>query len=133
VGLIGTLFDFGDVDGAGSNVRLQHPLGVAWAEGKLYVADTYNNKIKTIDVAGRTCRSVAGTGKAGNLDAEQGASAQFNEPAGISAANGRLYVADTNNHAIRVVELLAPNRVTTLKIEGLAAPDGVGRLQHESR
>ena len=53
VGLTGTLFDFGDVDGSGENVRLQHPLGVAWADGKLYVADTYNNKIKVIDVARR--------------------------------------------------------------------------------
>ena len=46
--------------------------------------------------------------------------ATFNEPAGISAAGGKLYVADTNNHAIRVVELAPPNRVTTLEIEGLA-------------
>ncbi len=122
VGLTGTLFDFGDVDGRGQNVRLQHPLGVTWGEGKLYVADTYNNKIKVIDVATRTCSTVAGTGKGGLVDAANGAGAMFNEPAGISAANGRLYVADTNNHAIRVVELVAPNRVTTLPIEGLEAP-----------
>jgi DNA-binding beta-propeller fold protein YncE len=122
VGLTGTLFDFGDIDGAGENVRLQHPLGVAWGDGKLYVADTYNNKIKAIDVTTRSCQSVVGTGKAGILDAETGMKAMFNEPAGISAANGRLYVADTNNHAIRVVELAAPNRVTTLVIEGLAPP-----------
>src|SRR4029079_11205219 len=43
VGLTGTLFDFGDVDGTGRDVRLQHPLDVAWWQGKLYVADTYNN------------------------------------------------------------------------------------------
>ncbi len=51
VGLTNTLFDFGDVDGSGQTVRLQHPLDVAWAEGKLYVADTYNNKIKVIDAS----------------------------------------------------------------------------------
>jgi DNA-binding beta-propeller fold protein YncE len=121
VGLTGTLFDFGDVDGTGRDVRLQHPLDVAWADGKLYVADTYNNKIKVIDVEQRSCRTVAGTGKAGNADGD-GAAATFNEPGGISAAGGKLYVADTNNHAIRVVELAAPHRVSTLKIEGLAAP-----------
>ena len=65
VGLTGTLFDFGDVDGTGRDVRLQHPLGVAWWDGKLYVADTYNNKIKVIDVAERTCRTIAGSGQAG--------------------------------------------------------------------
>src|SRR5262249_44377107 len=122
VGLTGTLFDFGDKDGSGRDVRLQHPLDVAWADGKLYVADTYNNKIKVIDVDKRLCGTVAGTGKAGNADSEVGGAASFNEPTGISAAGGKLYVADTNSHAIRVIDLAAQNRVTTLKIEGLAVP-----------
>jgi len=122
VGLTGTLFDFGDADGSGRDVRLQHPLDVAWSDGNLYVADTYNNKIKVIDVDRHTCQTVAGTGKAGNLDADKGSAARFNEPAGISAAGGKLYVADTNSHLIRVVDLAAPYRVTTFKIEGLAAP-----------
>jgi sugar lactone lactonase YvrE len=122
VGLTETLFDFGDKDGTGRDVRLQHPLGVAWAAGKLYVADTYNNKIKVIDVEKRLCVTIAGTGKAGSADGAKGVSATFSEPAGISAANGKLYVADTNNHLVRVVELAPPNRVTTLKFDGLAAP-----------
>jgi DNA-binding beta-propeller fold protein YncE len=121
VGLTGTLFDFGDVDGQGRDVRLQHALDVAWAGGMLYVADTYNNKIKVIDVAEKTCRTVAGTGKPGSADGA-GAEAMFNEPGGISAAGDKLYVADTNNHAIRILQLSAPNRVTTLKIEGLEPP-----------
>jgi thiol-disulfide isomerase/thioredoxin len=122
VGLTGTLFDFGDVDGRGSDVRLQHPLGVAWAGGKLFVADTYNNKIKVINVEERTCQTFAGSGAAGRADAAAGSAATFNEPGGISAAAGKLYVADTNNHAIRVVELSEPHKVSTLVIEGLAAP-----------
>jgi len=122
VGLTGTLFDFGDADGSGRDVRLQHPLDVAWSDGKLYVADTYNNKIKVIDVERRTCNTLAGSGQPGNSDADQGTSATFNEPAGISAADGKLYVADTNNHSIRVVDLAPPHRVTTLKIQGLSAP-----------
>jgi len=84
VGLTGTLFDFGDVDGKGRDVRLQ-------------------------------------TGKAGNKDAA-GAKAEFNEPGGIFASDGKLYVADTNNHAIRVVELTAPYRVSTLELKGLTSP-----------
>ncbi len=122
VGLTGTLFDFGDTDGSGRDVRLQHPLDVAWADGKLYVADTYNNKIKVIDVEKRACRTLAGTGKSGNTDGETGVAAAFNEPAGISAAGGKLYVADTNSHLIRAIDLAGANRVTTLKIEGLDAP-----------
>jgi DNA-binding beta-propeller fold protein YncE len=42
------LFEFGDRDGSGSGVRLQHPLGVAVLEGRVYVADTYNHKIKVL-------------------------------------------------------------------------------------
>jgi DNA-binding beta-propeller fold protein YncE len=112
------LFTFGDVDGKGTKVRLQHCLGVAYLDGQIYVADTYNNKIKAIDPKTTTCRTIAGDGKPGTGDEP----AQFDEPAGISAAGGRLYVADTNNHLIRVVDLKRENRVTTLAIEGLAAP-----------
>ncbi len=41
------LFSFGDADGKGRDVRLQHPLGVAWnnADGKLYLVDSYNHKV----------------------------------------------------------------------------------------
>jgi hypothetical protein len=113
-----SLFEFADVDGVGERVRFQHPLGVAWYEGKLYVADTYNNKIKIVDVPQRSAHTLAGTGKPGRDDGN-GAAATFNEPSGLSAANGKLYVADANNHAIRVIELAAPYRVTTLEIEGL--------------
>ena len=48
------LFEFGDVDGVGDEVRLQHALGVAYHDGKLYVADTYNSKIKVLDPEKRT-------------------------------------------------------------------------------
>ena len=48
------LFEFGDVDGTGAEVRLQHCLGVAYGDGKLYIADTYNNKIKVCDPQTRT-------------------------------------------------------------------------------
>ena len=122
VGVIGSLFDFGDVDGRGSRVRLQHPLGITSYQGKLYVADTYNNKVKELDPGTGICRTLAGSGKVGRVDAAEGLAATFNEPAGITAAGGKLYVADTNNHAIRVVELAPPNRVSTLAIDGLAKP-----------
>jgi DNA-binding beta-propeller fold protein YncE/thiol-disulfide isomerase/thioredoxin len=113
------LFTFGDVDGQGNKVRLQHCLGVAYVDGKIYVADTYNNKIKVIDPKAKTCQTIAGSGKPGAGDEP----AQFDEPAGISVADGRLYVADTNNHLIRVVDLKNDNRVSTLSIAGLNPPE----------
>jgi len=127
------LFTFGDVDGPGRQVRLQHPLGVVYYEGLLYVADTYNNKIKVIDLGDGTTRTLAGSGQPGRTDDPP----TFDEPAGITAAAGRLFVADTNNHLIRVIELRAPLRrsgtgvspvvaapqVSTLSIRGLKPPE----------
>ena len=105
------LFDFGDVDGVGHDVRLQHPMGVAVAGGMLYVADTYNSKIKSIALSTSSVRSIAGAGVPGQVDGA-GHQALFNEPSGLSYAHGMLYVADTNNHAIRTVDLGTGNVAT---------------------
>jgi len=43
------LFKFGDVDGNYRKARFQHPLGIVYVDSMLYVADTYNNKIKQVD------------------------------------------------------------------------------------
>src|SRR5205807_8101239 len=98
----GNLFDFGDEDGTGNGVRLQHPLGLARWNGDLLIADTYNHKIKLLDPAERRVKLFAGARKPGQLD---GAKPSFYEPGGLSVASDKLYVADTNNHAIRVVDL----------------------------
>jgi DNA-binding beta-propeller fold protein YncE len=94
------LFDFGDVDGVGAMARFQHPLGVAFDGTHLFVADTYNSKIKEIDPTTGAVTTLAG-GTPGFAD---GASPEFNEPGGLSYGGGLLYVADTNNQSIRVVD-----------------------------
>src|SRR6185436_2896126 len=114
----GDLFEFGDVDGTGDNVRLQHPLGVLTYGDKLLIADTYNHKIKELDPKQDKVTSLFGTGKPGQAD---GATPSFYEPAGMALANNNLYVADTNNHAIRVIDLKT-KRVSTLRINGLTPP-----------
>jgi thiol-disulfide isomerase/thioredoxin len=111
------LFDFGDVDGVGDKVRLQHPLGVAFLDGKLYVADTYNHKIKQLDIERRASATFAGTRERGARDGDR-RQAQFNEPGGIAASSKALYVADTNNHLIRKIDL-ASQQVSTLELKGL--------------
>src|SRR5439155_22186317 len=85
------LFEFGDVDGVGDKVRLQHALGVAFHDGKLYVADTYNSKLKVVDPVKKTLTTFLGGEPAGWLT-----SPLFVEPAGLSIADDKLYVADTN-------------------------------------
>ena len=112
------LFTFGDVDGSARRARLQHPLGVVHYQGKLYVADTYNNKIKVVDPVNGTTRTLCGTGKPGRTDDPP----TFDEPAGITAAAGKLFVADTNNHLIRVIDLQRRNKVSTLVIPALKPP-----------
>jgi DNA-binding beta-propeller fold protein YncE len=115
----GDLFEFGDVDGRGDDVRLQHPLGVTNApDGKVFLADTYNHKIKLLDPQSSAVKTFLGTGNPGQAD---GASASFYEPGGLSLARGKLYVADTNNHAVRVIDLQT-KQTTTLKIKGLQPP-----------
>ncbi|NWS67844.1 NHLC2 protein, partial [Crotophaga sulcirostris] len=103
------LFAFGDVDGAGINAKLQHPLGVTWDKKRklLYVADSYNHKIKVVDPKLKNCATLAGTGEAGNVVGSSFTQSTFNEPGGLCVEeNGRLmYVADTNNHQIKVLDL----------------------------
>ncbi len=124
----GDLFEFGDVDGTGDDVRLQHPLGILSYGDKLLIADTYNHKIKELDPKRARVNTFAGTGKPGQAD---GASPSFYEPGGLTLANGKLYVADTNNHAIRVVDLKT-KQTTTLRINGLTPPAGTMKLSENA-
>jgi DNA-binding beta-propeller fold protein YncE len=101
--IVGTgLFDFGDVDGRGDEVRLQHPQGIApHPEGGLLVADSYNDCIKKIDPAARSSEAwIRG----------------LNEPEGISCSGTHAYVADTNAHRIAVIDLKT-KEVSELKLE----------------
>ncbi|XP_036919774.1 NHL repeat-containing protein 2 [Sturnira hondurensis] len=102
------LFAFGDVDGVGISAKLQHPLGVTWDKKRnlLYVADSYNHKIKVVDPKTKNCVTLAGTGDASNVSSSFTEST-FNEPGGLCVGeDGQLlYVADTNNHQIKVMDL----------------------------
>ena len=116
----GALFGFDDIDGTGSEVRFQHCLGVEYAQNYLWVADTYNHKIKRVEPNSGICKTILGNG-IGHLDGE-GIDTRFSEPSGLCATSSYLYIADTNNHAIRRVNLETLS-VTTLKFQGLCAPD----------
>jgi thiol-disulfide isomerase/thioredoxin len=132
------LFEYGDVDGIGDDVRLQHPLGITFSKGRLYVADTYNHKIKKLDLTPRPAepavlpggipkpgpmkpqfeiRTFGGGGGRGAGDGDH-QQAQFNEPGGVTSTSKALFVADTNNHLIRRIDL-ASGQVSTLELKGL--------------
>ena len=97
------LFEFGDIDGPGEEARMQHPLGIVYARGILYVADTYNGKIRKVNPLTREVAAHAGG---------------FEEPGGISAAGNKLYVADTNSHTVKIVDL-DTNAIESLMLSGL--------------
>ena len=111
------LFVFGDVDGTGDSVRLQHPLGICFHDGVLYVADTYNNKIKRLFPNTQSVLTFLGAGEPGYRDGEA-SQALLHEPGDVSIAAGKLYIADANNHAIRVADL-DTGEVATLELKGL--------------
>jgi len=117
----------GSQDGQGELARFNEPWGLCVSpEGVVYVADTKNNKIRKVDVAGKVT-TVAGTGNFGSSNA-QGLAATFGNPTGIELdAFGNLYVADHLTHIIRKID----NRGIVTTIAGIpyipGGSDGFGR------
>ncbi len=110
----GRLFEFGDRDGPRDEVLLQHPLGVAYGAGRLFVADTYNSKIKAIDPNSGAAQTLP-------LKFSQTNDPGLNEPSGLAVAGERLFVADTNNHRIVAVDW-EKGAATEWKVAGLEPP-----------
>jgi thiol-disulfide isomerase/thioredoxin len=122
------LFHFGDEEGEGLGRRFQHPLAVEIdptvepERALAYVADSYNHRIKIVDPDSGAVSLYAGAGASGFEDGPV-ESARFSEPQGLSIAGSKLYVADTNNHAIRVIDL-EQHEVRTLELRGVPIPRG---------
>jgi sugar lactone lactonase YvrE len=106
----------GSADGRGKEARFNGPVGLAVAEdGTIFVADTYNDRIRAISRAGEV-RTLAGSGEQGFRDGA-GKEARFDTPCGIAIAHdGSLLVADTGNNSIRRVA--TDGSVTTLALTG---------------
>ena len=93
----------GHIDGPAATARFAEPRGVAVdSQGKVYVADTGNHCIRIIHQG--QVATFAGSLVAGQLDGKAWL-ARFSAPRGVAVdALGRIYVADTGNHRIRVIE-----------------------------
>ncbi len=91
------LFAFGDRDGTADEALLQHCVGLAHRDGKLYIADTYNGKVKVLDLAkGRVSTLVAG----------------LNEPNDVLFVGDEMWVSDTNNHQLLKINLRTSEKKT---------------------
>lgn len=119
--LAGTgLFDFGDRDGPLEQAKLQHLLGVAALDDNhLFIADTYNHKLKAADLDKGEIKTVAGTGSPGRGEGEALAAA-LNEPGGIAVLGNKVLIADTNNNRIMQYDIDS-RRLSEWRLE--AEPD----------
>ena len=117
------LFEFGYRDGAIGNALLQHPPGIVHENGCLWIADTYNNRLRMIDLSASVIVTAAGTDRDGLLDGP-GERARFDEPGGVSYTDGRVYIADTNNHVIRVFDTRSRKVWTFDLYETASVPEG---------
>ncbi|VDA99754.1 hypothetical protein S1OALGB6SA_827, partial [Olavius algarvensis spirochete endosymbiont] len=89
----------GFADGAGTKAWFDEPIGVAVdSSGNVYVADSYNHRIRKITPADRVVSTIAGSGTADSADGT-GTAAKFHSPIGVAVdSSGNVYVADSNNH-----------------------------------
>jgi sugar lactone lactonase YvrE len=91
-------------DGTGSTARFRLPAGVTAApDGNLYIADTASQLIRRIAPDGRVSTLAGSAGQSGWEDGSPGAAKFANPGALASAADGRLIIADTGNHALRTI------------------------------
>jgi len=103
------LFDFGHVDGQTSQALLQHPMGLCYWQELLFIADTYNHSLRMLDIKSKQILSLIYRDpetKICQVGPKECHLLPLNEPNDVKVLEDRyLYIADTNNHLIRVFDL----------------------------
>ncbi len=112
------LFVFGDVDGDSATARLQHPIGMTFAAGAIWVADSYNSKIKRVDPRTGETHTLLGGADRRDLD----------EPAGLSAGADALFVADTNHHRVLSLPIGKTGPIAEVALGSLKPPSAPARM-----
>jgi sugar lactone lactonase YvrE len=112
--------------GAATAAQLRDPFGVALdAAGNLYIADTFNNRIRKVDASSGVISTVAGTGTSGfSGDGGAATAAQLGNSYDVASdAAGNLYIADTTNQRIRRVDA-ASGVISTVAGNGTQGSSG---------
>jgi len=113
------LFEFGHEDGSVDSALLQHPLGLCAGSKTIFVADTYNSAIRVIDLKSSQVYTLIGKTEKETVCLPENPSCNIlalYEPSDVELYGGKLYIADTNNHLIRVFDLNT-NELSTLEIK----------------
>jgi DNA-binding beta-propeller fold protein YncE len=91
-------------DGQGKDASFDNPYGITIYNDQIIVADTYNHRIRMIDIKSRMVSTLAGNGRAEWKDG-QGEDASFCHPRGVVVVSGQVVVADTRNNRIRLIDM----------------------------
>ena len=115
-------------NGAATSAELYYPAGmVVDSAGNLYIADTFNNRVRKVAAGTGVITTYAGTGTAGFAgDGGAAASAQFNTPARLTLDKaGNMFIADQNNNRVREI-FQGTGIITTVAGDGTAGFSGDG-------
>ena len=113
------LFEFGHEDGSIDNALLQHPLGLCATTDTIFVADTYNSAIRVIDLKANQVYTLIGKSEKETVCLPENPQCDIlalYEPSDVELYDGKLYIADTNNHLIRIFDIKT-NSLSTLEIK----------------
>jgi sugar lactone lactonase YvrE len=114
--------------GPATSADINNPQGVTVdAAGNLFIADTFNERVRRVDAATGVIATVAGNGTAGFTgDGGPATSTELNDPTGIAVDKaGNLFIADTGNRRIRRVDA-ATQVITTVAGDGTCCFGGEG-------
>ncbi|MDX1410647.1 MAG: NHL repeat-containing protein [Nitrospirales bacterium] len=117
---------FGGDGEAANHARLNFPSGIATDDqGALYIADTWNHRIRRVDPLTGMIHTIAGTGQPKwTGDGGQAHSAALNEPVALVVdRKGKLYIADQTNNRVRMIDTLT-GVITTVAGTGEAEYNG---------
>ena len=94
----------GSVDETGTAARFNWPSSITSRDGRLFVADTVNCTIRSIDISTTVTNTLTGSPGTTGISDGIGFSALFCNPGGITADGTRIFISDTSNGAIRSLE-----------------------------
>ncbi len=111
------LFSYGMEDGSFISAKLQHPLGICVVNNDIYIADTYNSAIRVIRLNEKIVETLIKKDATSYCDfsSKECDVLGLYEPSDVKYYDNKLYIADTNNHLVRIFDLKT-NILSTFKI-----------------